>query len=223
MVGSIQQVDTPADEFVLTYDDGPDPRHTTSILNVLSDHGATATFFVLLTKVRRAPALLAEVAAAGHEIALHGIDHQRLTSMRPREVWARTKAGRAELEDQLGKEVRWMRPPYGAQTLATWAAIRRTGLTPVVWSGTLWDWKDVPHQQRIDKAMSSARPGVILLGHDSFPGPSDGAQLRAEPRVDRARLAGDVLSAYAGAGLRGRSLSGALGNGEAEKWAWFSR
>ena len=71
-IGSIQRVADIEGQFVLTYDDGPDPRYTPGILEALRDFNATATFFVLLSKVDRNPNLLREVKAAGHEIALHG-------------------------------------------------------------------------------------------------------------------------------------------------------
>jgi peptidoglycan/xylan/chitin deacetylase (PgdA/CDA1 family) len=222
-VGSIQEIRTTADHFVLTYDDGPDPKNTPQILNVLQEFDATATFFVLLSKVNKSPELLREVAAAGHEIALHGIDHQRLTNFSGSAVYHRTKAGKDELEDLLGIKIQWMRPPYGAQTLSSWRAIRKSGLTPVMWSATMWDWKDVSHEARVAKAVSTAAPGAILLGHDSFPGVDDGVPARPEPTVNRPKLAHDVLAAYADHGLHARSVSDLLRQGSAKKWAWFAR
>jgi len=222
-IGSIQQVrDTPG-RFVLTYDDGPDPRHTPAILEVLREFDATATFFVLMSKVDRNPELLREVAAAGHEIALHGIDHQRLTSFTAPEVTARTAEGKARLEDTLGSAIQWMRPPYGAQQFSTWRAIRKANVAPVMWSGTLWDWKDMPHDQRVAKAVSTAAPGVLLLAHDSFPDAGDGVIAAAEPHVERARLTHDVLAAYADVGLTACSLREALTEGDAQRWAWFAK
>ena len=67
--------------FVLTYDDGPTPGVTDRLLPILAEAGATATFFVLLTRVRAHPSMVAELLAAGHEVALHGIDHVDLTSL----------------------------------------------------------------------------------------------------------------------------------------------
>ena len=45
----------PSGSFVLTYDDGPTPGITDRLLPVLAEAGATATFFVLLTRVRADP------------------------------------------------------------------------------------------------------------------------------------------------------------------------
>ena len=54
----------------LTFDDGPHPDGTPAVLEALGD--ATATFFMVGEQVERYPSLAAEVAGAGHEIALHG-------------------------------------------------------------------------------------------------------------------------------------------------------
>src|SRR5690242_14452654 len=60
----------------LTFDDGPHPQGTTAALEVLADAGATATFFLIGEQVERWPAVAAEIAVAGHEIALHGYRHR---------------------------------------------------------------------------------------------------------------------------------------------------
>ena len=119
-VGSLRAVRTNHPHVVLTYDDGPDPDGTPRILTALDRHDATATFFVLVPRARRHRELLGEIAAAGHEIALHGIDHRRLTQFPPAEVHRRTADGRRELEDLIGTTVRWFRPPYGIQRPRTW-------------------------------------------------------------------------------------------------------
>ena len=82
VAGSVMRVRTDEPVVVLTYDDGP-TAETPAVLEALADVGATATFFVLLTRVRRTPGLLADVRDAGHEIALHGADHRRLTTLEP--------------------------------------------------------------------------------------------------------------------------------------------
>ncbi|MCJ7672922.1 MAG: polysaccharide deacetylase family protein, partial [Acidimicrobiia bacterium] len=54
----------------LTFDDGPDSASTPAFLEVLDGLGWKATFFLLGTRAREAPGLTADVAAAGHEIAV---------------------------------------------------------------------------------------------------------------------------------------------------------
>ncbi|MGI3784425.1 MAG: polysaccharide deacetylase family protein, partial [Janthinobacterium lividum] len=167
------------------------------------------------------------VRSAGHEIGLHGVDHQRLTRFSYAEVRARTAAAKVELEALTGEPVRWFRPPYGAQTPTTWAAVRRTGLVPVLWGPTTWDWRDLPQEDRVRKAREGAGPGAVVLAHDAFAGVGDGAvdegRGLVEPEVDRFDLVDRVLTAYAEDGLRGRSLGSALELGSLVRAARFRR
>src|SRR4051795_8941253 len=68
----------------LTFDDGPHPQATPLVLEILRRHGATATFFVVGEQVRRTGALMDEIVAAGHRIALHGDRHRCLLRLPPR-------------------------------------------------------------------------------------------------------------------------------------------
>jgi peptidoglycan/xylan/chitin deacetylase (PgdA/CDA1 family) len=203
-------------------DDGPDPLQTPRALEVLDRHGSTATFFVLLTRVRRFPALLDEVMAGGHEIALHGPDHLPLTSFGFSAALRRTRDAKFELEERIGAPVRWFRPPYGSQTPTTWAATRRAGLSPVFWSATTWDWKPATAQERIAKALEGARSGTILLAHDGFAGAEDGVPASPPPLPDRMGLLDEVLSRYRDHDLACTGLSEALTQGSPILTAQFS-
>ncbi|PRY49345.1 polysaccharide deacetylase [Geodermatophilus tzadiensis] len=206
LAGSVVGVRTVAPQVVLTFDDGPEPGGTDRVLAALADAGATATFFVLLTRVRRYPSLLDEVVAAGHEVALHGVDHRPLPAVPVEEVARLTRSGRAELEDATGLPVRWHRPPYGRQTLATRRAVARAGLEPVLWGPSTWDWKDVPPADRIARSRLGLRPGAIVLAHDGTAGPDDLADDGPAPVLDRGALVAEVLAGYAERGLAARSL-----------------
>ncbi len=221
--GSVRAVRTEEAHAVLTFDDGPDPVGTERVLSALAARGASATFFVLTERVGKYRTLLAETVAEGHEIALHGLDHSRLTRFGAREVGTRVATARRVLEDALGTPVRWFRPPYGAQTPATWRAVRRTGLEPVLWGPTAWDWLDEPVPVLAARAMEGMKRGAILLAHDGYgddPGDPSGAPA---PTFDRGALASAVLDALAERGLRGVSLEAAMRTGTAERWAWFRR
>jgi peptidoglycan/xylan/chitin deacetylase (PgdA/CDA1 family) len=221
VLGSAVEVRTDAPHVVLTFDDGPEPGGTDRVLTALADAGATATFFVLLTRVRKYPALLDEVVAAGHEIALHGVDHRALPTLPPAEVARLVRDGRAELEDAAGVGIRWFRPPYGRQTMRNWRAVLGAGLLPVLWGPTTWDWKDVTAEERVAKAMTGVVPGAIVLAHDGFAGPEDGACDGPPPQLDRGELISSVLGGYGERGLSALSLRDALGTGSLVRETWF--
>jgi peptidoglycan/xylan/chitin deacetylase (PgdA/CDA1 family) len=223
IVGSVLSVRTELPVVVLTYDDGPEPRSTESVLEALRERGTTATFFILVGRARRHPGLLADVVAAGHEIALHGADHRALTDFPRSAVVRRTADAKAELEDLAGRRVRWLRPPYGRQTLATWSAVRSNGLEPVLWGPTTFDSRDISQESRVAQALVGARPGAILLAHDGYADASDGVDDGPAPRLDRGDLIRRVLDAYAERGLSGSSLADALRHGSVVRGAWFGR
>lgn len=222
LLGSAVELRTDAADVVLTFDDGPEPGGTDRVLAALAEAGAGATFFVLLTRVRKHPGLLDEVLAAGHEVALHGVDHRALPTIPPEEVARLVRDGKAELEDAVGREVRWYRPPYGRQTMRNWRAVTAAGMLPVLWGPTTWDWKsDVSDAERLDRSMRDVARGSIVLAHDGFAGPEDGACDGPPPALDRGRLVSAVLDGYAERGLRARSLGDALGEGRLVRETWF--
>jgi peptidoglycan/xylan/chitin deacetylase (PgdA/CDA1 family) len=225
VVGSVHAVRTSEPEIVLTFDDGPDPVGTPAVLEALAAHGATATFFVLLTRARRHPDLVERVCREGHEVGLHGVDHQPLPAFTYAEARARTASAARELEGLTGAPVRWFRPPYGAQTPLSWLATRRAGLVPVLWGPTTWDWRDLPQADRVRKAQEGAAAGAVVLAHDAFAGLADGAPEErsrlVEPVLDRFDLVDRVLTAYAARGLRARSLRDALERGSPSRVARF--
>lgn len=218
---SVVGVETSRPEVVLTFDDGPTPGTTDRVLEVLRDHGASATFFVLANRAARHPSVLAEVVDAGHEIAVHGPDHRRLTLFSAREVHDRTRDARYAIEDLAGVRTRWFRPPYGAQGIRAWAGVRRTGLEPVLWGPTFNDWREVAHEERLRLAVDGTSRGSILLAHDGFAGPCDGVDDGPEPTIDRGALLDQFLSHLADQGMQGVSLSHALRGGDAARATWL--
>lgn len=222
-VGSIVAVTTNEPEVILTFDDGPEPGGTDKVLQALAEHGATATFFILLSRARAHPELLAEVLAAGHEIGLHGLTHERLTQLPWYEVRRRTKAAKKELEQLTGRPIRWFRPPYGRQLPSTWLAIRSTSLQSVCWGPSSADSQHISQEEQLVQALDKTKAGDILLCHDGFASFQDGVDDGPAPAVDRLDLNRRILAGMAEKGLRGVSLEHALSNGTVFRAAWFKR
>lgn len=210
---SVVSVDTARKVVVLTLDDGPDPEWTPRILDELARRGATATFFVLLTRTSAHSELLKRIVAEGHEIALHGADHRRLTTWTGAEALRMLQSSRAELEQLSGVPIRWYRPPYGALSPATWQAVHRAGMTPVLWTTSILDGRDAEHSERLARATSGIEAGAIVLAHDSRAGAADGVDDPEIEPFDRVALISDVLDEYEKRGLRTVSLANALLSG----------
>jgi peptidoglycan-N-acetylglucosamine deacetylase len=156
------------DHVALTFDDGPDPLSTPPILDELDRLGWKATFFCLGSQVRRSPGLARELAQRGHEVAVHG-DNHRSHLLRPA-PWTVADVDRARgtIEDLVGVTPRWFRPPYGAVSLSSVLAGRRTGLRMVLWTTWGVDWRDDSTATTVaEKVEHTFRPGATVLLHDS--------------------------------------------------------
>ena len=107
-------VHIPANTIVLTFDDGPDPRWTPAVLEVLRRHNVPATFFVVGSEAARYPWLLHDIRAAGSEVGLHTFTHPDLSTS------SRMRVDRELTETQLvvngatGETSYLIRPPFSS-------------------------------------------------------------------------------------------------------------
>ena len=152
----------------ITFDDGPHPEGTPAVLRELERAGARATFFLVGEQVQRDPALAAEIAAAGHEIAIHGYRHTLLLRRSPRALRADFERAAAVIADATGTEPRVYRPPYGVFSAPALLLVRRLGWQPLLWSRWGRDWERRATPESIAKrATRDLRRGDVVLLHDA--------------------------------------------------------
>jgi peptidoglycan-N-acetylglucosamine deacetylase len=152
----------------LTFDDGPDPESTPLFAQVLAEHAVRATFFLLGSMVEQAPGLPAELAAAGHEIGVHGFDHRYLPARLPGA--ARSDLHRATdiIERATGVRPRLFRPPYGVLSGPSLVVARELGLTPVLWGAWGREWTAGATAESVFATLAGdLAGGVTVLLHDS--------------------------------------------------------
>jgi len=86
-------------------------RSTDRLLELMREHGARATFFVLGEIAERHPALLRRLAAERHEIACHGDRHDNVWGQSPHEFRADIRRAKRSIEDAAGQAVIGYRAP----------------------------------------------------------------------------------------------------------------
>jgi polysaccharide deacetylase family protein (PEP-CTERM system associated) len=96
--------------------------NTDRVLALFDDAGCQATFFTLGWVAELYPALMRRITDAGHELASHGWDHQRVYTMGPEQFRADLARARTALEDATGVPVRGYRAPsFSIDARTPWA------------------------------------------------------------------------------------------------------
>lgn len=153
----------------LTFDDGPDPVYTPKILDVLADHNAKATFFVLGKAAEQFPYLIELILEAGHSIGNHTYSHCHpwlISSWRAKQE---VRKANAVINNIVGITPRWFRPPFGRLRTAMRLQAHSEQMTTVLWSRSIIDWGIVGTKTGIARRLDQIKPGDIVLLHDGRP------------------------------------------------------
>lgn len=100
----------------LTFDDGPSLDWTPEIQRVLDHYGVPGTFFVIGEHVVRAPDVVRDLDAAGHEIGNHSFTHAKLGELPDSKVQLQTQLTDRAIATVIGKRPIVVRPPYSGRT-----------------------------------------------------------------------------------------------------------
>lgn len=152
----------PAPTVALTFDDGPGPA-TADILQVLVDHDAVATFFVVGDQVPGREHLLADMVEARMSVQWHSATHPDLTGLTETELAAQLVV--PESVTAAGASPSCLRPPYGATNRDVVHAAAAAGLDTVLWDVDPRDWAATSSEQIVDAVMDQVRPGSVVLLH----------------------------------------------------------
>lgn len=169
----VWEVPTEDKKIALTFDDGPYPKTTEVILDLLKKYDAKATFFVLGNKVKLYPETIKREIAEGHEVANHTYNHvyfmKSISAATIRDEIVKTEDA---LQSLTGKKPLLFRPPGGYYNENMIEVAKGLGYTTILWS---WhqdtnDWKSPGVNKIVNKVLNNARNGDIVLMHDYNPG-----------------------------------------------------
>lgn len=155
----------------LTFDDGPHPKVTEQILNILDKYHAKATFFMLGSRVQYYPDIVKDVLARGHEIGNHSWNHPVLTKLTQEQVMKEYNTTATEIEKAINQCATVFRPPYGATNDTINAEIP---IPVVLWSIDTLDWKHRNAQQLLPHVKNNLHNNAIVLMHDIHQSTADG-------------------------------------------------
>lgn len=152
----------------LTFDDGPHPRSTPQLLELLEESGVQATHFVVGRRAEQATGLVEQMAAAGHEIANHTYSHWSgfFWCLPPGLMRQEIERAQHVLRCQLGYAPRRFRAPVGMVNPFVHPVLARNHLQLVGWSATGHDGCGRAPLDSFAALRRQIRPGAIVLLHD---------------------------------------------------------
>lgn len=157
----------------LTFDDGPVPFYTDTVLAVLRQEDVRATFFVTGNAVARSPDLARGILRAGHELGNHSYSHQRMVLMSPRTVREEVEVTDSLIRLAGATGPIHFRPPYGQRlVILPWYLARRDRAT-VLWSLEPDSWFS-RHADMVRHVSDNVQPGSIILLHVEIPARAEG-------------------------------------------------
>ena len=162
----LMRVDTEAPLVALTFDDGPSPRNTGPLLDLLGRLEVPATFFVLGRYARHHGDLVRRTAAEGHEVANHGTWHLPLPLLPSPLVRREVRTNGELLTRLLGRRPRYYRPANGWFTARVLEILREEGYRPVVGDVYPVDSKRPGTGRIVDRVLRKTGPGSIIILHD---------------------------------------------------------
>ena len=168
-------------EVVLTFDDGPLRSKTRRVLAALKNHCTKATFFMVGRMAVAAPAMVREVAAAGHTVASHTWSHKNLKHRSARRAMGEIELGISAIQHALGKPVApFFRFPYLSDSNAMIAYNKNRNIAVFSIDIDSYDYRtrsaDRVHRT-IMRQLASRKKGIVLF-HDI-----QVSTVRAMPRI----------------------------------------
>ena len=153
------------DAVCLTFDDGPNPRSTLRLLEMLDRYKIKATFFCVGTHAQRHPEIARRLVEAGHEIANHSMSHCNLLAASPWRLWTEVDSAQRALQAICNVPITLFRAPYGR---FRWDLRRfRNDLRFIKWDvGPAWD--DTDPGRIAQYILARTRAGSIIILHDGL-------------------------------------------------------
>lgn len=161
-------------QVALTFDDGPDPKWTPKILDILKAENVKAAFFLVGAHAEEYPALVRRIVDEGHEIGNHTYYHPNLALCWPEHIRLELNATQLLLETITGRSTTLFRPPYAADTspskiteLAPLQLAQDLGYLVVLENIDPQDWARPGADIILQRVKQQRRDGSIILLHDA--------------------------------------------------------
>jgi peptidoglycan/xylan/chitin deacetylase (PgdA/CDA1 family) len=167
MVAPMPARPRPGNVVALTFDDGPDPRYTPILLQMLHDEGVKATFCIVAHVARRHPEIVKAIADGGHRLCDHTEHHvEHLERRSPAEIEGEITSCADFIRQVTGRPPALYRAPGGTLSPLVVDIAHRHGMRVLGWSADPHDYVPQAPPALLLRTFNSIHPGSVVLLHD---------------------------------------------------------
>ncbi len=154
-------------QVALTFDDGPDPRSTPQLLDLLRAEKIPAAFFCIGKRVEKNPGLAARILREGHLVENHSFAHSNFTNFYGRSrLTSELQSAQSAIQNATGRAPKFFRPPVGLSNPNTFRAAQDLNLEVIGWNIRSLDTVIAAPEKIVARIRRGLRPGAIILLHD---------------------------------------------------------
>lgn len=153
-------------KIALTFDDGPHPRYTPKILDILEEYGVKATFFVVGVNAEYYPDTMEKIIEKGHEIGNHTYSHPHVSCLNSETLEREVEKCESAIYGLTDYKTKLFRPPEGMIDADVRTVLRSLDYKVILWDIDTQDWANTPPDKISDYVVKNVTSGDIILMHD---------------------------------------------------------
>lgn len=153
-------------KIALTFDDGPHPRYTPQILDILDEYNIKATFFIVGVNAKNYPDTMEEVIKRGHEIGNHTYSHPHVSCLNSITLKDEVEKCESTVYGLTDYKTKLFRPPEGMIDADVRQVLRSLDYKVILWDIDTRDWAHVSPEEIAENVTDNISSGDIILMHD---------------------------------------------------------
>lgn len=153
-------------KIALTFDDGPHPRYTPKILDILDEYGIKATFFVIGVNAENYPTTIEKIIQRGHEIGNHTYSHPHVSCLNSENLKNEVESCESAIYGLTDYKTKLFRPPEGMIDADVRSVLRGLDYKVILWDIDTLDWAHKSPEAISQNVLDNIAAGDIILMHD---------------------------------------------------------
>ena len=164
----ISRVKTYLPIIALTFDDGPHPKNTPKILEILDQNKVKATFFCVGNQIKNFKPIIKQISKHGHELGNHSFTHKENKKINVEQKLNEIIISQKQFFNTTKTYPIFYRPPYGTISKFDEVLFSKYFYKTILWNIDSKDWKkNITKEKIVENVISKLKNGSIILCHDT--------------------------------------------------------